>query len=313
MTKNTSSFCRSRIKQKMSLADWKCLAKRYKLRGYSTQRKDVITQRVLDYLRQMDHATSKNTNSAAASAASLIQSNWRKYIAMTNLTCCLTYMTMRELKELGYEVYHIHETSNVVYGFSALHFATYLLNSLEFINPHTRRELHAPEIYRLTQTIAQQTSDNNQAQCFYQAWVNRETNRRKKRIHEESIALMKHIIFETIDEFLAFIQGLLPIFEVYPDDATYQGISYMHQVAIPIVMTHWSNVIQELNNYKRGNFNNDLLHIQKECISRLHGPPDCQWRPSMNISLLKPMENSLEFIVQMSLLRSPDEKNQLWE
>jgi hypothetical protein len=297
----------------MSLTDWKCLAKRYKLRGYSTQRKDVITKRVLDYLRQTTTRDSKNTNLAAASAASLIQSYWRKYIAMTNLTCCLTYLTIRELKELGCPVYHIYETPNVVYGFSALHFAKYLYDSLEFINPHTRRKLLAPEIYRLTQTIAQQTSDNNQGQFLYQAWVNRKTNRRKKRIHDESIALMKHMIFETIDEFLVFIQGLLPIFVVYPEDATYQCISYMHQVAIPIIMTYWSNVIQELNNYKRGNFNNDLLHIQKECISRLHGPPDCQWRPLMNISLLKPMENSLEFIVQMSLLRSPDEKNQLWE
>ena len=310
MTKNTPSLCRSRTKQKMSLTDWKCLAKRYKLRGYSTQRKDVIAERVLDYLRQTTTRGSKNTNLAAASAASLIQSNWRKYIAKLNLTCCLTYLTIRELKESGYAVYHIYETSNVVYGFSALHFAKYLYDSLEFINPHTRRELHPPEIYRLTQTITQQTSNENQGQLLYQAWVHRETNQRKKRIHDESMALMKHMIFETIDNFLVFIKSLLPVFVVYPEDATYQGMTYMHQVVIPIVMTHWTNVIQELHNYKSSHFNNDLILIKKECIARLHGPPDCQWRPLMNIALLQPMENSLEFIVQMSLLRSHDGKNQ---
>lgn len=328
--KKNKKMRKNRTKHVMYLKDWKDLAKRYKLRGYSTQRKSVITQRVMDYSQQTPQprtvrltklllsktkmqlavappkkSHSKCPTQTPNTAASIIQSNWKKHIEMLNSTCCLTYFTIRELKELGMSVYMICETPNVVNVFSALHFAKYMCESLDFSNPHTRRELNEIEVLRLINLLARCDSDAEKQMNVYQTWINRDAERKRKFVHEESIALMKNMIFEALDIYMEFIQALLPLFFLDPETTTYRCISFMNQATIPMIITHWTNMIREFYNYKsNGNFDEAVLDIKKECLLRIQGPPDCPWRPIVRSSLLTLLETNLKLISEMSLSKS---------
>jgi len=183
-------------KKSLSLKELKYIGKKYKIPMYYSMKKADLITKILDYLEHMRKNSQTIMNEKKA--VIIIETWWYK----------VNYLCWFNLEPLKYSdpFVIVEPENNKPFYFHPKRYANYMIESLNFSNPVTSRDLTFIEIKRL------QKMNASSFPKLYETWLDRFSLKQKKEIFENEISFyednMMNKVDNTIHDMITFSEKL---------------------------------------------------------------------------------------------------------
>ncbi len=202
--------------KKFTVKELRKIAKKYHIKRYSSMRKDELMEVILSRLHEeqdsiLSPLITNEFSTKQKAAVAIIEKWWKYQMEVKKSICPITLENISFIKGIA-PFCLVEPVDGSIFFFYPNEFAEFMMSSLNFINPCTRRKLVPVEILRL-QHITHLP--------IFDLWLHRDEKQKERELFQNEILLLENIIEQTI-EFV--IQEGMDIFSEGNDENDIQSM-----------------------------------------------------------------------------------------